>query len=100
MIRPAPEFKREIEPREPPRGLAGQNVGPVRRSAFLDLVDLLAEHGAEAPAPQAARDEAEFSAAAITLVRSHRAALLVRWPPRGPPLQGSGWWSADEHKRL
>src|SRR5579863_1542643 len=83
MTRPAPELQRHLEPVEPVRGVAGESVGPVRRSAFLDLVDLLAERGAEASTPQAARDEAEFSAAAITLVRSHRAALLFRWLPRG-----------------
>jgi hypothetical protein len=71
MTRPVSILDQQFDPIEGAPGMAGQKVGPARGSTLLDAVDLLASDGAETPAPRAARDQAEFPAAAITLVHSH-----------------------------
>jgi hypothetical protein len=42
------------------------------RPTLLFSIDLLTMFGAEAPVPRVVQDEAEFFAAAITSIRSHR----------------------------
>jgi hypothetical protein len=56
---------------------AGDQLGPRHGALILYLVDLLADPGAETPAPMALRHHAEFPAAAITLIDSHFFALTA-----------------------
>jgi hypothetical protein len=68
---------RQFDQIDAARDVAGEKLDPGHGLPFLDLVDLLANPGAESPGPEALRDEAEFAAATITSVGSHRFALVL-----------------------
>src|ERR1700730_16740766 len=68
------------DPVESAVDFVGDEGGPERQPAVVGLVDLSAELAAEAPVPEAVRDQTELVAAAIALVQSQGFCLLCRPP--------------------